>query len=44
MVYSAQSELLGTLATAKSMELQYTIRSDVRSPQHLTPPNLHCQS
>lgn len=29
MVYSAQSELLGTLATAKSMELQYTIRSDI---------------
>jgi hypothetical protein len=30
MVYGAQSDLLNTLASAKSMELQYMLRSDVR--------------
>ena len=35
MVYSAQSELLGMLAAAKSMELQYMLRADVSaSPRH----------
>jgi hypothetical protein len=29
MVYSAQSELLGMLAAAKSMELQYLLRADI---------------
>mmetsp|Transcript_41317 Transcript_41317/g.83397 ORF Transcript_41317/g.83397 Transcript_41317/m.83397 type:complete len:298 (-) Transcript_41317:21-914(-) len=29
IVYDAQSELLGTLASAKSMELQYMLRADI---------------
>ena len=32
MIFSAQSELLGMLAAAKSMELQYVLRAEVRPP------------